>query len=180
MADLSIQNSPGETVLRENEAVYARNKMLALGYRPVAGHLRLTSSHLIFLDSASGETRSYPLCHIIHAGPSDYHTRTAAGSGDAFTQTSTLMRISFSDGGREYFAVKDIAGWTEAINTARGMAPIIAYTDLPNRRSGVETTSGQIIAMVAAGLVGLCILMTCCATLILFSPVIIAMLNSGN
>jgi len=183
MTDLPIPLNPGEAVLRESEAVYPKNSMLGIGYNAVFGHLWLTDQRLIFHGTILGQTRAYPLSHVTDVTPTDRQIKTAGVSVDvaSFTKWSSLLRVEFDGKAREYFAVKDMAGWTEGILAAKSKAPQLAYTTLPNTRSGVETTGGQLVLWFVGAAAGICLLFTCCVVVTLFSPSILALIgNSGG
>lgn len=182
MSDLPIPLYPGETVLKETDAVYPKTTWPGLGYRLVFGRLWLTSGRLVFQGPSLDGPLVFPLSRVVDAAPGERRIRTRgiSAEADAFTQTTTLMRVAFDDGGREYFAVKDIAGWADGIALARREAPPLAFTTLPGRRSGVETTTGQVVLWLVGGSLGLCAAGMCCVTLFLFSPAILALMNQGG
>jgi hypothetical protein len=90
------------------------------------------------------------------------------------------MRVEFDGSAREYFAVKDMAGWTEDILAARSKAPPLDYTTMPNTRPGVETTFGQIALWVGGALLLMCLGFACCTGLTMFGPAILALLGGGG
>lgn len=183
MSDLPDPLNAGEAVVREAEAVYPRNSWLGLGYRPVFGRLCLTNTRLIFQGTTLEQTLVFPLCCVVSARPTSRTIRTGKASEAglaAFTQRSTLMVIEFDDGGREYFAVKDLAGWTQGILAARTAAPPMDYVTFPNRRPGVETTFGQIVLRVSSAALAVCLGLACCSALLLVSPSLLALLNGGG
>lgn len=183
MTDLPVPLNPGEAVLKEAEAVYPKNSLLGLGYNPVFGHLWLTDQRLIFHGTIFGQTRIYPLSRVVNAAPTERQIKTAGvsvGGADVFTQWSTLTLVEFDNGGREYFAVKDMAGWTEGILAAKVKAPPLDYVVAPNTRPGVETTFGKILLWFGGFAVALCVTFACCSTLTLFSPAIFGLVGGGG
>lgn len=183
MADLPIPLNPGETVLRESDAVYPKNSLLGLGYNAVFGRLWLTDQRLVFRGTLLGQTLVFPLSHVTSAMPTERSIKTASvsvGGADAWTQWSSLMKVEFDGHAREYFAVKDMAGWTEGILAARAKAPEMPYTTTPNTRPGVETTGGQLVLWFG-GVVGLmCLGFACCAGLTTFGPMLLVLIGGGS
>lgn len=181
-----IDHVPGEISLKETDAVYPRNRWLGLGYRPTLGKLTLTNRRLIFKAAESQDGLAFPLAHIAGAEASGRTIRTAKIEADplgSFTATSTLMLITFDDGGREYFAVKDLAGWTDSILAARKSAPPLDYTTIPNRRPGVETSFKQVVLWLAGLSALVCSASVCCSLALTFIPALlpfVALLGGGG
>jgi hypothetical protein len=180
MTDLPVAQNPGESILKEAEAVYPRSRALALGYRAVFGRLWLTDQRLIFRGAASGGVLSLPLGHVVDAAPSERTMRTAQRGDEtgAFTPVSTLMVVTFDNGGREYFAVKDLAGWTDSIQAAQSKALPLPYSDRPRRWQGVETSFGRLVLWLGGAALLMCSGLICCLTFAPLFPALLAVLGS--
>lgn len=183
MADLPVPPNPGETVLMDVEAVYPKNSLLGFGYNPVFGHLWLTGQRLIFRGTAFGHILAFPLSHVKGASATQRQIKTSGASVDGtpmFTGSSTVMVVNFDNGGREYFAVKDLAGWSEGIRAAQSKAPPLDYTAMPNRRPGVESSPGQLLLWFGGVVALMCVSLVCCAGLFTFLPVILTLLSGSG
>ncbi len=183
MPDLPVPLNSGESVWMDTEAIYPRNSLLGIGYNPVLGHLWLTNQRLVFKGTILGQTFAFPISRVTHAAPTQRQIKTSGAKPEgfaAFMNTSTLMVVEFDNGGREYFAVKDLAGWSEVILTARAKAPPLDYTSTPSRRSGVETGLGQAALWFGGAVALLCVGFACCVGLITLMPTILSSLNGGG
>jgi len=183
MAELPIPLSPGESVLTDAEAVYPKTSLLGFGYNAVFGRLWLTGHRLIFRGTIFEQILVFPVSRVTNAAPTERQIKTGGAKLDGFTSFmsfSTLMVVEFDNGGREYFAVKDLAGWSEAIKDAQRKAPLMEYAINPSRRPGVEAGFGQLMVWFAGAAALMCVGFVCCSGLTLALPFILALVGSGS
>ena len=181
MPDLPVPLNPNERVLLDSEAVYPRTSLLGLGYNAIFGHLWLTNQRVVFRGPLVGQILSHPLSHVINAEASDRQIKTSGATIEgfaAFMTTSSLMVITFDNGGREYFAIKDIAGWAAAIVRAGPEAPPLEYTSMPSRRPGVETGPKELVLWFGGVVAAMCLAGTCCAGLTFGAPFLVVLLQN--
>lgn len=172
-----------ETVLRQDGSIALRNRFLGLGYRQVLGTLWLTNERLIFHGGTARGPLVFPLSRVSNAAVTDRQIKTDREGLNALTSFgdySTLMRVDFDNGGREYFAVKDLAGWTEGILDARSRAPRMDYITTPNRRPAVEIGARQVMLWVLGAAGVICLGFACCSAAPVILPVVYAVLGSGK
>ena len=181
MLDLSISLNPNERILISSEAVYPRTSLFSLGYNAIFGRLWLTNQRVVFRGPLEWQILDLPLSRVTSAEASERQIRTKGGEMEgfaAFMTTSTLMAIHFDNGGREYFAVKDIAGWSDAILRARPEAPPMAYVSMPSRRPGVETGPKELALLFGGAVAAMCLAGTCCAGLSVGAPFLLVALQN--
>src|SRR5258706_4141729 len=109
MTDLPIPLNPNERVLLDSEGVYPRTSLLGLGYNAIFGHLWLTNQRLVFRGTLMGQILDLPLSRVTGAEASDRQIKTKGAKIEgfaAFMTTSTLMVISFDNGGPEYMVAQ--------------------------------------------------------------------------
>jgi hypothetical protein len=186
MPALPVPINPNEYVVLDSEAVYPRTSLLGLGYNAIFGQLWLTNQRLVFRGTLMGQILDLPLSRVTGAEASDRQIKTKGAKIEgfaAFMTTSSLMVITFDSGGREYFAVKDIAGWTAAILRARPKAPPMEYVSMPSRRPGVEAGVMDLVLWFGGAVAVVCLAGMCCSALTFGAPylyVLLQNLSSGR
>jgi len=183
MSEQPIPLSPGESVMMDSEAVYPKTSRLGFGYNAVFGHVWLTNQRIIFRGTIFGQMLIFPVSHVTHAAPTERQIKTSSVNLPgfaAFMNFSTLMVVAFDNGGREYFAVKDLAGWSEAIMRAKQEAQPMDYAAMPSARPGVEAGVGRLLLWFGGVAALICVSFVCCSGLTFAMPIILSALGSGN
>jgi hypothetical protein len=153
---------PGEEVRREGPARWLVSNVTAMGYNPINGTLWTTSQRVIFRGyqprsryiAGGSYVAEYPISHVTNAEM----VRMRVQWSD-----SSVLKLTFDNTGREYFAVNDSAAWNMDILNARQAASALPYSTIPPTKSGVEATGGQRTRMmlyIFGGILG-CFLLAC-------------------
>jgi hypothetical protein len=166
--------NPDETVLRgEENARHVKNNLI--GYNVVYGTLWLTNQRIVFQSFPFATITAYPLSHVAAAEALDVsiHQRTGRYSSHTF---NSALRISFDNGGKEYFIPANIPDWAAAILDARISAPTLAYIQTPPATSAVEQGSRG-CWMMAGIFAGIVLLFICISSACILLPFALSLLS---
>jgi len=168
---------PEETILNSDEkSAYAKNSLL--GYNVVFGTLWLTSQRLVFQDSFLGGSFAYPLSRIVKAMRTDVQIYYRVSRYSSHTYDAALY-VEFDNGGREYFIAQDLAGFAQAIQTAKVSAPSLPYTKMPPLKSAVEQ-GNRGLWMILGIMGGIVLLFLCTACVCFLLPTLLSMFGGSG